>query len=216
MVASKLFLEKGYSNTSIKNICKELGMSPGNVTFYFPTKDHLLAELVDQLCGFQWKIMEEEAAEDISSILALCLELTAMAAVCESNDTALDFYRSTYTSPLCLEIIRKNDMKRAKDIFKDYRPDWNDDHYAEAEILVSGIEYATLMAAGASVPLETRIAGALDVILSIFGVPDEMRATKIKKVFAMDYLDIGNRTYTEFKKYVETSNKAAIKKIIGR
>ena len=50
-VASECFLENGYSNTSIKTICKELDMSPGNVTFYFPTKEHLLAELVELMCG---------------------------------------------------------------------------------------------------------------------------------------------------------------------
>ena len=36
-VASRLFLEQGYSATSAKAVCKELDMSPGNLTFYFPT-----------------------------------------------------------------------------------------------------------------------------------------------------------------------------------
>ena len=39
----------------------------------------------------------------------------------------------------------KNDAERSKEVFKDYCPDWTDENFAEAEVLVSGIEYATLM-----------------------------------------------------------------------
>lgn len=63
--ASRQFLEKGYSSTTVTAIAKALEMSPGNLTFYFPTKEHLLAELVEALCSFQWKMMEEEANERI-------------------------------------------------------------------------------------------------------------------------------------------------------
>ena len=63
--ATKQFLEKGYSSTAIAAISKAVDMSPGNLTFHFPTKEHLLAELVDLLCRFQWKRMEEEADEGI-------------------------------------------------------------------------------------------------------------------------------------------------------
>ena len=39
-VAMKMFLEKGFTNTSAKAISNELNISTGNLTFYFPT--HLL------------------------------------------------------------------------------------------------------------------------------------------------------------------------------
>ena len=55
----------------------------------------------------------------------------------------------------------------------------------EAEILCSGIEYATLMTANDPVTLETRISGALNNILGIYGIPEETRKQKIQKVFAM-------------------------------
>ena len=41
--ATKMFLEKGYTATSIKTIADALDMSTGHLTFYFPTKEHLLA-----------------------------------------------------------------------------------------------------------------------------------------------------------------------------
>ena len=59
--SSRQFLEKGYTATSVLGISKALDMSPGNLTFYYPTKEHLLAELVEMLCKFQWKMMQVEA-----------------------------------------------------------------------------------------------------------------------------------------------------------
>lgn len=214
-VATRLFLEEGYSNTSIKKVCAELDMSPGNVTFYFPSKEHLLAELVDLLCRFQWKQMEEEADEGISSVLALCLELTSMATLCD-DPVARDFFFSAYTSPLCLEIIRKNDTERAKRVFASYRPEWNHEQFAEAEVLVSGVEYATLMPVGDPVSLESRITGALHNILGIYAVPPEVREVKIQKVLAMDYRNISKKVMREFREYVDEANEQALMELLGR
>ena len=214
--ATKQFLEKGYTNTSANAVAKALDMSQGNLTFHYPTKEHLLAILVDKLCDFQWKRMEQEANDGISCVLAICLELTAMASACESDETIKDFFLSAYSSPLSLDIIRKNDAKRAKEVFGSYRPDWTDEQFAEAEILVSGIEYATLMTAGDPVPLETRIAGALNNILGIYGVPEETRQIKLQKVFAMDYITLGKRVLDEFKQYVTDANDEAFQALIKR
>lgn len=208
-VASRQFLEKGYSTTTVSAISKELDMSPGNLTFHFPTKEHLLAELVDLLCRFQWIRMEEEANEGFSSIMAICLELTSMASACESDPVIKDFFLSAYSSPMCLQIIRKNDADRAKKVFGSYRPDWTDEQYAEAEILCSGIEYATLMTVDDSVGLETRIAGALHNILGIYGIPGELRQAKIQKVFSLDYRNLGKQVLREFREYVEQANEQA-------
>ena len=214
--ATRQFLEKGYSNTTIAAISKALDMSPGNLTFHYPTKEHLLAELVDLLCDFQWKMMQEEADEGYSSVMALCLELTTMASACEQDEVIKDFFISTYTSPMCLAIIRRNDAARAQRIFGSLRPDWTAQQFAEAEILCSGIEYATLMTAGYPVELETRITGALHNILGIFGLPQETRQMKLEKVFAMDYRKLGRRVLREFKEFVEQTNEQAFQDLLKR
>ena len=207
-VASKMFLEKGYSNTSIKMVCDELEMSPGNVTFYFRTKEHLLAELVDILCNFQRKMMDKEANEGVSSVMAMCLELATMIVMCEEDENVKEFLFSAYSSPMGLEIIRNNDAQRAKEVFKDYCPDWTDDQFMEAEVLASGVEYATLMTEDI-LPIETRISGALNNILGIYQVPEEIRKMKIDRLLNMDYRKIGRKVLRDFKKYVEQANEQA-------
>ena len=205
-VSTTMFLEGGYSKTSPQMIAKELKVSTGNLTYYYPTKEHLLAVLTDLLCKYQWKLIKDEADGGMSSLLALCFELMTMAAACEESEVAKDFFVSTYQSPKCLEIIHNNDTARAKEVFAQYCPDWTDEQFREAEILVAGIEHATLNAIDKTVPLETRISGALNAIMTIFNVPEEIRRIKIEKVLAMDYRSIGKRIFNEFKEYVEKEN----------
>ena len=205
-VANRMFLERGFSNTSVKAIAQELGISTGHITFYYPTKEHLLAILVEKLCDFQWQMMNQTVDEGKTSLMAICLELVAMAAICEENEIAKDFYLSSYTNPMCLEIIRKSDTRRAKEVFGEYCTGWNDENFAEAETLVSGIEYATLMTTPASASLEVRIAGALNQIMSLYNVPEDVRRMKIGKVLAMDYDRIGRRIFNEFTEYIDSES----------
>ena len=60
-VAANRFLNDGYTKTTVASMAKALNMSTGNMTFHFPTKEHMLAELVEMLCKYQWS-----AAPDIS------------------------------------------------------------------------------------------------------------------------------------------------------
>ena len=205
-VANRMFLERGFSNTSVKAIAQELGISTGHITFYYPTKEHLLAILVEKLCDFQWQMMNQTVDEGKTSLMAICLELVAMAAICEENEIAKDFYLSSYTNPMCLEIIRRSDTRRAKEVFGEYCTGWNEEDFAEAETLVSGIEYATLMTTPASASLEVRIAGALNQIMTIYQVPEAVRRMKIEKVLKLDYISTGRRILREFIDYLHQEN----------
>lgn len=72
-VAANRFLNDGFTKTTVASMAKSLNMSTGNMTFHFPTKDHMLAELVDILARYQHKLMEEEAKDGYSSVMAICL-----------------------------------------------------------------------------------------------------------------------------------------------
>lgn len=215
-VATRMFLDRGFSNTSAKSISDELDISTGNLTFHFPTKEHLLAEMVQMLCDFQWKMMTQVTQEGNTSLLAVCLELMTMAAICEENEIMKDFYISAYTHAMTLEIIRKNDAKRAEAVFDKYCTNWTEEDFLEAETLVSGIEYATLMTTDDTLSLETRIEGALNTIMRIYDVPKEVRQMKIEKVLAMDYRKMGQRILQEFAEYIREVNEQALEEWMPR
>ena len=208
-VASRMFSQNGYTQTSARAICAELGIGLGHMNFYFPSKEDLLAVLVDMLCGFQWKLMQEETKDGHSPLLALCFELTSMASAAEESEIARDFFVSSYISEKTLELIRKNDVERAKKVFAEYCTDWTHEQFVEAEVLVSGIEYATLRPTASSTPLDVRIKGALNAIMMIYNVPEEVRQKNIDCMLALDYRKMGRRIFGEFKEYIEQTTEQA-------
>jgi AcrR family transcriptional regulator len=207
-----MFIEEGYTKSSINRLSKNLQLSPGHITFYFPTKEHLLAVLVEEMLEYQRIMMEQETQEGKSSLLAYCLELTAIAAVCEESEIARDFYASAYASALTLARIRANDAEKTRKIFVPFHPDWTEREWTATENIVSGIEYATIMTRETETPLETQIEKTLDTILYLFGVPEETRKTKIEKVLSMDYRALGHRLLLGFPEYVVKVNEEGLKK----
>ena len=215
-LAAKLFTEEGYSNTSFSKIAKILDLSTGNITFYFKSKEYLLAQLVVELLAFQDLLIEQATDEGKSSLLAYCLELTSIVAICEENEPIRDFFTASYTSPITLSLIRENDTQKTKDVFGQFRPDWTDAQWAATENVVSGIEYATIMTREVDTPLPMQIERTLNTIMLLYGVPPELRKAKIEKVLAMDYRALGRRILAEFKEYIKKVNEQNLKHAVQK
>ena len=212
--ASELFFEKGFSRTTSVELCKKIDIGTGNLTFYFPTKEHILAVLVQMMIDYQWKEMEKAANEGKSSLLAYCLELTTLVSISEKFPEMNDFLLAAYSHPMTLDLIRANDVEKIKKVFGEYTSDWNDERFTEAEAIISGIEYATVMSTEHSASVEYRITGALNAIMMLFGVPEETRRKKIEKILSMDYLSIGRRIYTDFRQYVTETNEHNLDEVL--
>lgn len=202
--ASKLFLEKGYTEAYVTTIAKELKISTGNLTFWFPTKEHILAELVRELFEFQWKVEENER----NMVPAYLFELVLIAAVCEENPKIKDLILAAYTQSLSLAIIRECDTKRAMHTFDKYCPAWTETDYVLAENVASGIEYAMFMTENTeSITFEQRVTSSLDAIMKLYEVPKENRECLIAEVMAMDYRSEGSHVFEAFCDFVEEKMK---------
>ena len=208
-VAIEMFLERGFTNTSVRAIAAELGISTGNITFYFPSKEHLLMVLVEMLCDSQWSMLEQQADEEETALMAFCMETMTVAVACEQNEIARDLFLSVFQSELCRNLLRENHVARAERIFSEYCGDWTHQQFRIAEILVMGIQYAVIIPTDVEIPLSKRIAGALNQILSIYGVPENNRAEKIRRILALDYNDIRQRVREGSLRYVDQLNMAS-------
>jgi len=208
-VSIEMFLERGFTNTSVRAIAAELGISTGNITFYFPSKEHLLMVLVEMLCDSQWSMLEQQADEAETALMAFCMETMTVAAACEQNEIARDLFLSVFQSELCRNFLRENHVARAERIFSEYCGDWTHQQFRIAEILVMGIQYAVIIPTDVEIPLSERIAAALNQILSIYGVPENNRAEKIRRILALDYNDIRQRVREGSLRYVDQLNMAS-------
>jgi len=208
-VSIEMFLERGFTNTSVRAIAAELGISTGNITFYFPSKEHLLMVLVEMLCDSQWSMLEQQADEEETALIAFCMETMTVAAACEQNEIARDLFLSVFQSELCRNLLRENHVARAERIFSEYCGDWTHQQFRIAEILVMGIQHAVIIPTDVEIPLSERIAAALNQILSIYGVPENNRAEKIRRILALDYNDIRQRVREGSLRYVDQLNMAS-------
>jgi len=50
-ISFKMFLEKGYESTNIRDICQEVGIKPSSLYFYYPSKEAIFFNLYDDI----WK-----------------------------------------------------------------------------------------------------------------------------------------------------------------
>ena len=214
-VACEYFFEKGYSATSPKMIASALDISPGNLTYHFPTKEHLLLVVVKMLCEFQWKLLGIEAEHGIESVGSLCLETMTVAAACQENEIACDFFTATFQSKMCRDYLRNDHINRAKRIFADHCSDWTDEDFVQAELLIMGIQYITITADDSILPLKTRIGGALEYILNIYGIDNRTRQKEIDKVLQMDCRQLGRNVLTEFIKYINETNEQAFSEMLA-
>lgn len=210
-IASKLYLEKGFAETSNKEICEILKISPGNLTFHYPQREHVLTEFVKELCEFQWRMIDVLEQEDKSPLLALCIEFATNAAIAEASHAMRDIYIAAYTHPMPLAVIRENDTRKTQQIFKEFNPDWTDEQYMVMENLYSAIEYGMFSSTGQDgISLDMRVACGLDAALRLYNVPESLRNQKLEKIIAMDYRSFGRKILSDFKDYITAVNWQAV------
>lgn len=204
--ASEFFFTEGFSNTSPRMIAEKLGLSTGNITYYFKSKEHLLLTIVEELCNFQWNMLKVEIDKGIGSAASICLETMTVAVACEENEIARDFFIATFQSELCRNHLRQNHVERAKKIFAAECDGWTDEQFHQAELLVQGLQYSAIVPTDANIPLKMRLSGALNQILSIYNVDEETRQEEIQKVLDKDCREISKRVLKAFTGFVKEKN----------
>lgn len=208
----RLFLKNGFETTSASQVAREVGISLGNLTYHFPTKEHLLAVLTREFCDYHMIVLESEVDEGKTSLLAYCLEIAALMAVCEEYPTAKELYISMYTHPMSLKIIRENETRKTREIFSPYCPEWRESDFVCAENIVSGIEYGSIMSENfEGIGLSERMTRSVNAILKIYNIPEELRRQKIEKILAMDYHKVGKSFVAGLEKYINKVNDKALR-----
>ena len=81
--ATKLFLQNGYTQTTLRMIGKDCEMSHNRMLYHFTSKEELLYQLVVDLMAFHSDIIKKIDTQTNDSLLAYAMEITAQIAVCE-------------------------------------------------------------------------------------------------------------------------------------
>ncbi len=95
--ALKVFAEKGYHETSVRDICTAAGVSVGSIYFYFDNKDKIYEAIYDEIMNALLTLSEDASAgeRDLSKVIEKVIRATVT--FLTSNPHIARFFRTNYS-----------------------------------------------------------------------------------------------------------------------
>lgn len=187
--AAKLFLEKGYSNTTMKEIAAAAGIECNALNRTFRFKENILADLVAYVLKEQFDSatkMLKGITDD--KILYYAAETVLQLYIVESSEYIRDLYCTAYSLPSTTRIIQDTITGKLEEIFKEHLPELESKDFYEREIASGGI-----MRGFMTIPcdryftMERKVAAFLQTTFLVYEVPKEKIEEAIEFVSRFDY-----------------------------
>ncbi len=201
--ATKQFLLNGFQKTSAKMICRELGISPGNLTFWFPTKADILLEFTKKIMNYHERFIEYTKSKGHENLYTYCLEIVVQTALCEERENIRDLYYSMYSHPLTMAFLKDWTAQKNLNILGPYLQDWDLIRFRRTANVTCCIERSALAEpCTEDYTLEDKIYLTLTCLLKIYDFEKSERERVINKILATDYHKIKAYMLTELDKFL--------------
>lgn len=194
--AAKLFLQKGYSNATVREIAKEANTNVGALGRAFNSKEDILCALVGSVLDGQFKAAEEMLSGiSCDSILFYAAETTLQLYIAESDENIRDLYGVAYSLPKSSDIIQHNITGKLEVIFKKHLPDLETKDFYELELASSGI-MRNFMARPCDMyfTMNRKVARFLETTFKVYDVPEKKIQESIEFVKQFDYPELAKAT----------------------
>ncbi len=197
--ATKLFLEKGFSATTHRQIAKDSGFGLGTVTYHYRAKEDMLRLLMEELMDYHLDIIEETTKKSGDTLFSYATEVTIQMALCETNKKAWDLYHAAYSHPETLAYIKSWGARKNYELLCDRTPLLHEADYRKIENITCGIEFAALMTpCDRYYTLEDKIRLSLDTMMKAYDIPEADKKNAIEKVLSLDYEKIAEDMFAKF------------------
>ena len=123
--AAWMFLKFGYTDTSLRGVAKEAGISLSALLRTFGSKEGLLCALVDYVLDGQFTTaMELVSGVTDDPVLYYAAETTLKLYMAESDESIRDLYGAVYSLPESSELVRRSvTEKMLGRVFRAYLPE---------------------------------------------------------------------------------------------
>ena len=194
--AATLFLEQGFTATTVKSIATKSQISIGSLVNLFKSKEDILCELVNFVLEGQFSAADA-LLEDIphDTIEYYGVETTLQLYMVESHEHIRELYTVAYSLPKTSQIIQRIITGKLEQIFKPYRTELETKDFYKLEIASGGV-----MRGFMTVPcdmwftMDQKVASFLESTFLIYRVPDEKIKKTIAFVSQFDYPTIAKNT----------------------
>lgn len=184
---AKLFIEKGYSNTTVSEILKAADVTSSTFQNIFRSKDGVLVEFVRVMFENQFNTAKKFVTAGMEHVFIYEVEVSIQLALTEINDNLRDIYVEAYTYPETLNMIQQKTTNEVKNIFLPYVPHFTESDFFEVEIGLSGI-MRNYMARKCDMyfTLEKKIKKFINMSLRLYDVPKNVQKEVIDHVMSID------------------------------
>ncbi|MBR2022923.1 MAG: TetR/AcrR family transcriptional regulator [Clostridia bacterium] len=203
--AARLFLEKGYADSTVREIARNAEVNLGSLVFAFKNKENILCELVGYVLESQFKATAEllgDRAQD--RVLFYAAETTLQLYMAESSEHMREMYNVSYSLPNSATIIHRTITGKLQEIFGVYHPEWQTRDFYEREISTAGI-----MRSHISVPcdmyftMDRKVRVFLETTFAVLGVPSAKIEEAVAFVTGFDWKRVAQDVLANMLTYLE-------------
>ena len=195
-LAARLFLQQGYTATSLRSIAKAGGFSLSAVLRTVGSKEGLLCALVRFVLERQFTTAQDLTQQVGDPVLYYAAETTLQLYMTESDEAIRDLYVAVYSLPECSALIQREVSSRMLgNAFGDYLPGVTARDFLELGIASGGIMQGYMATpCTPEFPIEQKVRRFLECSLRIYQTPEEKIAEAIQFVQRFDFQAIARQT----------------------
>lgn len=190
----KLFLECGYSKTTLSQIAKEAGIGISSFQSLFGTKDGVLLRLTEIMFDSQFEAARGTGNSDLKPLFVYAAETSIQITMTELNENLRDIYVEAYSNSDSSEYIYKRTSAENKHIFEKYNPGLTAADFYELDIGSAGMMRGYMSKkCDQYFTLEKKLTKFLTMTLRAYNVPENEIKEAVGFVLSLDIRAISNQ-----------------------
>ncbi len=204
--AAKSFLEKGYTDTTLKHLADSAEVNIGSLINLFKTKEDILCELVKYVIEKQFSVTGKllEGKTD-NKFFFYAAETVLQLHIVELNENLRDLYGAAYSLPKPSALLQRTITGKLETIFKEHLPHLETKDFYKLEIATGGI-----MRGYMTVPcdmwftMDQKVEAFLENTFLIYEVPKDQIRAAIAFVKQFDFHAIARQTIQSILAHLNT------------
>ncbi|MCD8105459.1 MAG: TetR/AcrR family transcriptional regulator [Lachnospiraceae bacterium] len=194
--AAESFLEKGFTNTTVRHIITKLGISAGAFTGQFRIKEDVLYELVGFVLNQQFAVSEKlVAGRSDDKILLYAAETVLQLYIVDMDENLRDIYYNAYSLPKTSALIQETVTEKVEILFKEELPQLESKDFYLLEIATGGIMRGFMITpCNIWFSMDMKVEAFLRNTLRLYYVPDEKIEEAIAFVKTIDFRQAAKET----------------------
>lgn len=203
-VSQKLFLEKGYDKTTIKEITEQAGITTGSLYHFFRDKEDILSYITKDMFDAAVAISDEILEKESNPWLRFSIEIGIQFYFVLTHRPIAELYLAAHQSGNIARLITQSAQVRNQDIFKISHPHLSKEDYYVKSLAVKGIIHSFVQEVvhGKEDIDPSLILRAVEMTLLIFQIP----TTEMDKTIQATH-DIINKKFKDLHNAIDIRSR---------